>query len=85
VPSPGHRPRVANRMKGSMAKRRVNSPWGKPAPLAIPSTLNTFEHVSAEYVTSPQLRTWVEKNCRQKFVPEKLLKLWGLDGWVLND
>ena len=33
----------------------------------------------ADYATSPQLRTWVEKNCRQKFVPEKLLKLWVLD------
>ena len=33
------------------------------------------------YASSPELREWVERNWRQKFVPEKLLKAWGLRDW----
>ena len=34
-----------------------------------------------QYASSPQLRAWMEKNWRQKFVPENLLKLWRLKDW----
>jgi hypothetical protein len=47
-----------------------------------------FEHVVErlklspdQYASSPQLRAWVEKNWRQKFVPENLLKVWRLNDW----
>jgi len=57
-----------------------------------PSVPSDFERVAArlklspeQYERSGQLRLWVEKNCRQKFVPEWLLKAWGLDIWPLLD
>jgi hypothetical protein len=47
-----------------------------------------FERVAArlklspdQYASSPELRNWVESNWRQKFVPEALLKAWGLSDW----
>lgn len=71
-----------------MSKRKGNIPWsplqgGAPAPET--TSESEFEQVAArldltpdEYVHSPQLRAWAEKNWRVKFVPEKLLKAWGL-------
>ena len=52
----------------------------------VRSGLSDFERVAArlklspeQYESSDQLRQWVEKNWQQKFVPEWLLKLWGLN------
>lgn len=67
-----------------MAKRRDNSPWGKPAPLAIPCSLSTFEHVVKtlrlspdQYENSVELKEWVRRNKNDKYVPSELLHAWG--------
>jgi len=51
-----------------------------------------FERIAArlklspdQYLSSTKLRAWVERNWRQKFVPEKLLKAWGLSDWGPSD
>ena len=67
-----------------MAKGRGNSPWGEPAPLAIPSSLSTFEHVAKalrlspdQYKNSVELKEWVRRNMDDKYVPSELLHAWG--------
>jgi len=57
-----------------------------------PPIPSDFERVAAhlklspdQYLSSPQLCVWVERNWRQKFVPEKLLKAWGLSDWGSPD
>ena len=69
-----------------MAKRRVNSPWGKPAPLSIPSSLSTFEYVVKalrlspdQYENSVELKEWVRRNMNDKYVPSELLQAWALN------
>ncbi len=69
-----------------MSKQRGNPNWGR-ATGAVPASLSEFEKTARklglephQYVSSPQLRAWAERNCRSKFVPEALLKVWGLDG-----
>jgi len=68
--------------------KRGNPRWGQVGAAPAPSTPSDFERLVArlklspdQYASSPQLRTWVERNWRQKFVPEKLLKAWGLRDW----
>jgi hypothetical protein len=73
--------------------KRGNPRWSLELGAApVPSSPSEFERVatrlklsSDQYSTSPQLRDWVEKNWRQKFVPEKLLKVWGLYLWPLSE
>jgi hypothetical protein len=67
-----------------MAKRRGNSPLGKAAPLATPSSLSTFEHVVKalrlspdQYKNSVKLKEWVRRNRNDKYVPSELLHAWG--------
>lgn len=63
-----------------MAKRAVNHRWSQglgaiecaAAPSEFEQVVEDLRLSPAEYETSPQLRMWVEKNWRQKFVPEKL-------------
>ena len=63
---------------------RGNPNWGKPiAPL--PSLPTEFEQqvetlglCPNEYQASPQLRSWCAKNANQRYVPEDLLKSWGI-------
>ena len=61
-----------------------NPNWGKPdVPVSFLST--EFEkqveklglHPN-EYQTSPQLRNWCLRNAKTHFVPEYLLKFWGI-------
>jgi hypothetical protein len=66
--------------------------WLQGEAVAVPSTPSDFERVVArlklspdQYAGSPQLRAWMEENWQQKFVPEKLLKAWGLNCWSLSD
>jgi hypothetical protein len=71
-----------------MPKRRSNIPWSQlrgAAPFAETISESEFEQVAArlnltpdEYIRSPELRAWAEKNWQLKFVAEKLLKAWGL-------
>lgn len=67
-----------------MPKKRGNPDWGRPM---LPSSVicTEFEmqarhlHLTpAEYVASPHLRDWCEKNKNQYYVPEWLLKAWNI-------
>jgi hypothetical protein len=70
-----------------MAKRRGNPNWGKPAQSGVLTpTMTEFEQAVRkfnlepdEYVNSVRLREWVERNRHSKYIPESLLKAWGLD------
>jgi hypothetical protein len=65
-------------------KRKVNSNWGKPQALA-PAGITEFESVALRlgltketYLDSNQLRSWCERNNHRCYVPEWLLKEWGI-------
>ena len=71
----------------TQAKRRGNPNWGKPEPLTLICNGTEFERTAAklrlkpsDYVTSVPLREWAIRNRNSNFVPETLLKAWGLDG-----
>jgi len=67
-----------------MKRRRGNSEWGKPIPPA-PALLTEFEkQVSQmglrthEYAASAELKRWCERNRNRVYVPEWLLRDWGM-------
>jgi hypothetical protein len=77
-----------------MRKNRGNPGWtqGLQAENCFPPVPSEFEQLVKrlkldpdQYATSAQLREWVEKNWRQKFVPEKLLRAWRLSEWGLPE
>ena len=76
-----------------MAKRSGNPNWGKPAQSGVLTpTMTEFEQAVRkfklepdEYVNSEHLRKWVEHNRHSKYIPESLLKAWGLDVYVTLD
>ena len=65
-------------------KRRGNPNWGKPQAL-LPPVQTEFETVvvrlgltTDNYFGSNQLRAWCERNSHRCYVPEWLLKEWGI-------
>lgn len=76
-----------------MPKRKGNDRWSQGLGAEVePAVPPEFERVATrlklapdQYQTSPQLREWVEKNWRQKFVPERLLQVWRLSEWGLPE
>ena len=67
------------------SRRRGNAAWSSGIPAPIPPTVSEFERIVArlrlepdEYVGSQELREWAEANKDARFVPERLLKAWGL-------
>jgi len=69
-------------------RKRGNPRWTQGLGAAPSKAPSDFERVVArlklspeQYASSQQLRAWVEKNWRQKFVPENLLKVWRLKDW----
>jgi hypothetical protein len=65
-------------------KRRGNPNWGKPLP-SSPAVPTEFEGVvlrlgltKETYSSSGQLRIWCERNGNRCYVPEWLLKEWGI-------
>jgi hypothetical protein len=63
---------------------RGNPNWGKPLP-AIPALLTEFETEVArlglkrpEFVASKELKRWCDRNRNRVYVPEWLLKEWGM-------
>jgi hypothetical protein len=67
-----------------------NPNWGKPT-LPVPALPTGFEQqveklglCPDEYRDSAKLRNWCLRNANQHYVPESLLKVWGIDvkeGW----
>lgn len=63
---------------------RGNPNWGKPLP-AVPALLTQFETEverlrlgSSQYVESAELKRWCDRNRNRVYVPEWLLKEWGM-------
>ena len=62
---------------------RGNPNWGRP-PAPLPVLLMEFEMVErleltqAEYVASTQLRHWCAHNRNRCYIPEWLLREWGM-------
>jgi hypothetical protein len=69
-----------------MSKKRTNSNWGKSNfNASAPAGPSSFEEIVKglrllpdEYEHSAELKTWVQKNKSQKFVPPNLLKAWNM-------
>ena len=66
-------------------KRRGNPNWGKPLPSA-PAVVTEFESVALRlgltketFISSSELRMWCQRNVGRCYVPEWLLKEWGID------
>ncbi len=77
-----------------MANKRGNPGWTQgfhgensfpPVPSEFEQLVKRLKLDPEQYSSSPQLRDWVEKNWRQKFVPEKLLRAWHLSEWGLPE
>lgn len=73
-----------------MAKRPSNPNWGWGTPEpngAVTPPMAEFQQVASEfnlqpdeYIGSTELRDWASRNKDSKFIPETLLKAWGLEG-----
>jgi hypothetical protein len=69
----------------AMVHRNKGNPnWGRPLPSA-PVVATEFESVALRlgltketYSSSIQLRTWCQRNVNRCYVPEGLLKEWGI-------
>ena len=65
--------------------RQGNPNWGKPTVLAPPQPTGFEQQVEQlglrpeEYQGSPQLRNWCLRNANTHYVPEYLLKVWGVN------
>lgn len=76
-----------------MAKQRGNPNWGKPLQSGALMTIATeFEQAVRqlklepnEYVNSVPLREWAQRHRHSKYIPESLLKAWGLGVYVTLD
>jgi hypothetical protein len=70
-----------------MAKRRGNPNWGKPEMNgAVVPTVTEFQQVARDfnlqpdqYVDSTRLREWASRHRNSRYIPETLLKAWGID------
>jgi hypothetical protein len=65
-------------------RSRGNPNWGKPN-VPVPLLRTGFDQQveklglhPAEYPASPQLKIWCRRNANSRYVPEYLLKLWGV-------
>jgi len=69
-----------------MRMQRGNPNWGKAKSLtAVPRILTAFEQTvrnfnlqPAQYLQSEALRDWAQRNRDSKYIPESLLKAWGI-------
>ena len=68
-----------------MARSRGNPNWGKAITGSPPQLPTAFEEevrklglTVSTYATSPQLKRWCERNKDRCYIPEQLLKSWGI-------
>ena len=65
--------------------RRGNPNWGKPdvpvavLPTAFEKQVEKLGLSPDKYQDSSKLRNWCLRNANQHYVPEYLLKVWGID------
>ena len=67
-----------------LRNKRGNPNWGRPLP-AIPALPTQFDLLAHQlnlgpemYISSRELRVWCERNRNRLYVPEWLLKEWGM-------
>jgi hypothetical protein len=73
-----------------MVKRRGNPNWGKSGRITAIATefeqaVRQLKLEPNEYVNSVPLREWAQRNRHSKYIPESLLKAWGLNVYVTLD
>jgi len=69
-----------------MAMQRGNPNWSKPNSFrAVPPILTAFEQTvrdfdlqPEQYLQSEALRQWARRNSNSKYIPELLLRAWGI-------
>jgi hypothetical protein len=78
-------------MHRDMVRRAGNPSWGKPMPIG-PATPSEFEIVvkrlrlkPEKYASSWELKEWCKRNWNRRYVPEWLLKQWGMDIEINHD
>ena len=76
---------LVNRLGSQSARAPGNRAWCSGIIGPVQPTVSEFERVAErlrlqphEYVGSDELREWAERNKDARFVPERLLKAWGL-------
>src|ERR1700730_5822987 len=75
---------IGERGLAFMPNKRGNPNWGHPMlPASVLCTefemqVKQLRLTPERYLTSPELRTWCEKNRNQCYIPEWLLDEWGL-------
>ena len=72
-------------------RKRGNPNWGRPMP-PIPRLATEFELRARElrltrrmYTSSAELRAWCEQNRNRVYIPEWLLKEWGITVYLNYD
>lgn len=73
-------------LKSTMTRKPDNPGWGNGRPALVRASSPTEFELEAQglglteegYVSSPQLRSWCEHNFVRCYVPEWLLKRWGV-------
>ena len=77
-----------------MARGRQHIPWSKDLPDTDLKNQSDFELEverlqlqPREYVSSIPLRYWAQLNRKRRYVPEELLRAWGMEldpewGWI---
>ena len=68
----------------ALKNKRGNPNWGRPLP-PIPAIATEFERhalqlnlTEAMYTSSRELRVWCDRNRNRVYIPEWLLKEWGM-------
>jgi hypothetical protein len=70
-----------------MSGRNGNSGWSSGARAAVPPAMPTafdkrvgkLSLTAPAYLESRELREWCEDNCDKCYIPEWLLKAWGIE------
>ena len=56
-----------------------------PTATEFEQTVHKFKLEPDEYVNSVHLREWAQQNRRFKYIPESLLRVWGLEVKITLD
>jgi len=66
----------------ALARKRGNPKWGRPILPALPTEfelrVRQLQLTAGTYTSSVELRIWCEQNRNRLYIPEWLLKEWGI-------
>jgi hypothetical protein len=75
----------------ALARKRGNPSWGRPItpsrglPTEFEMRVRQLQLTAEMYTSSRELRTWCERNRNRCYVPEWLLKEWGITVYLNFD